>query len=42
MANQIALPLKTAGSRKIKIPLITAPLDTETTKEVTGFIRAWK
>ena len=40
MANQIDAAGTTAGKSIIRMPLMMAPLATETIKEVVGFINA--
>ena len=42
IANQIDSAGAMAGNNMIRIPLITAPLATETMKDVVGLINAWK
>ena len=42
IANQIASAPAMTGSRKIRIPLITRPLETEMAKAIWGFMSAWK
>ncbi len=42
IANQIESAPVTMGSRRMRIPLMTRPLDMDTMKAAFGFITAWK